>query len=247
MIRIEDNHSNKFLKPIINTFGNTFLKELNNLTNFALGYPVSQSILKFGIGDTFYFRAKQYQVGCLLFVLFDINGPYNTTKNFYVDVKKGKGRFRDFLLFVRKSSWYSDDYWYQKGQHCIVFDLRKFEQSYLMFLQSKFSEMYSKEQLKAMEIPKEFMKNKKKVPNYIYAVLSKDSEIGRKYLAHQIYEHFGTKTLPDEPDEFDITWIPNQEIFNYQYMTDGEKEFVKQMKSNDYKPEISNRVTANVF
>lgn len=247
MLRAQNNHSSKFLKPVINTFGTTFLKELNNLTSFAVGYPTSHSVLKFGIGDTFYFRAKQYNTGCLLFVLFDINGPYNQ-KGFYVDVNKGKDKFKDFLLFVRNSSWYQDDYWYSKGQHCVVFNLQKLEHSYKMFLQSKFSEMYTKEQLKQMGVEAEFVYKGKKVPNYIHAILTKNrADLCNKYLARQIYEYFGTNVVPDNPDEFDISWFPQEEIFNYEYMNDEEKQLVNKMKTNDFNSKTTNGSKSKVF
>ncbi len=250
MLRIRENHSSKFLKPLVNAFGTTFLKELNSLTNFAVGYPVSQSILEMGIGDLFYLRAKKYKIGCLLFIVFDVNGPYNVSKDFYIDVNKGKSKFKDFLLFIRKAAIYEDDYWYGKGKHCIVFNIQKFEHAYKMFLQSRFSEMYSLDQLKNLSVPPEFIHKGKKTPNYIYAILTKSNEeICSKYLAKQIYEYFGTNTRVENPTEFSIPWVTSQEIFNYQYVEDWEKEEINKMKKKDYEPEINSktRVTSKVF
>jgi len=122
------------------------------------------------------------------------------------------------------------------------------EHAYKMFLQSKFSEMYTKEQIKKMEITPEFVYKGKKVPNYIHAILTKDrADLCNKYLARQIYEYFGTNVVPDNPDEFDISWFPHQEIFNYEYMNDEEKGFVSKMKTSEYKPKVTNGFESKVF
>ena len=225
-MRIEINNTYKFLFPIVNTFGKTFLSELKSLTGYVVGYPTAQSILKIGISDIMYLRAKR-KTGCYLFIVFDVNGAYNIDKDFYVDVKKGKNMFNNFLLFVRKSKYYVDDYWYQKNQHCIVFDVSHYETAYTKFLLSEYSGMYKKEELKTLCInPTVRVKNVDK-NNAIYAVLTKDQELGKKWLKQTIFENFGTDTVPDNPAEYDITWLAENEVLNYVYADTEERETIK--------------------
>ena len=87
--------------------------------------------------------------------------------------------------------------------------------------------MYKKEELKALCInPTVRVKNVDK-NNAIYAVLTKDQELGKKWLKQTIFENFGTDTVPDNPAEYDITWLAENEVLNYVYADTEERETIK--------------------
>lgn len=230
-LRVKVNRTNKYLWPSVNLFGRTFLKELNNLTNYTTGYPVGHSVLYTSIGDTLYYRTKDFEIQELLFVVFDIRGCYREDKSFYLDTKKGKVHFRDFLKYVRTNKHYENDYWYANNQHCIVFNLKDLSNTYWSFFKSEYSKMYSKECLKQIGItPNKNIQGKKYI-NPEYAVLTGDVEVGSIQLQSKIYETFGVDILPENPKEFDIPWSLQEEFLNYEYIREEEAETIKKFKN----------------
>lgn len=229
-MRYRKNHSVKFLLPQLNTCGSIFLKQMDSLTNYGLGYSMLNSLLYVGIGDIMYYRAKGFEKGHHLFLVFDVNGAYNESKGFYLDINQGKKRFKDYLMWVRTNKYYFDDYWFGKNQHCIVFNIKSYESSYSKFWKSEYSKMYRKEQLKDLGIPEFITIKGEKYRNYIYAVLTKE-DIGKQYLKNTISEYFGVDDIPDDPREYDITWFAQDEILNYKYSKDKEKEIISSFKN----------------
>ena len=223
------NQTTKYLLPCINTFGSTFLKELDSLTNYALGHTILSSATQIGIGDAPYFRAKKFPKKSLLFIVFDTLGPYNDHKNFYIDVNKGKLRFQNFLSYVRNTSFYVDDYWFNKNQHCVVFNLAKFEHSYNMFLKSRYSLMYTLEQIKQLQIPAKIKKKNREYDGGVYTVLTKGKS-GKTFLKSVVEEKFGVTDIADDPLEYDVNWLPQDEIFLWELLNEQEKQKIYDLK-----------------
>lgn len=223
------NHTTKYLLPCVNTFGNTFLKELDNLTNYALGHQLLSSATQIGIGEALYFRAKKFPKKDLLFIVFDTLGAFNEHKNFYIDVNKGKSCFQDFLSYVRNTSFYVDDYWFNKNQHCIVFSLSKFSHSYQMFLKSRYSLMYTPEQIKQLQIPAKIKKKNKEYDGGVYTVLTKGKS-GKTFLKSIVEERFGTSDIAEEPLEYDVNWLPQDEVILWELLNETEKQKIYDFK-----------------
>src|SRR5690606_17195034 len=113
-LRVKVNRTNKYLYPIVNLFGRTFIKEVNNLTGYTPGYQIGHSVLFTCVGDLLYYRSKGFEIKELLFVVFDTRGCYNEEKDMFVIVDKGKEQFKNFLKYIRKNKYYEDAYWYNQ-------------------------------------------------------------------------------------------------------------------------------------
>lgn len=233
-LRVKVNRTNKYLWPCVNLFGSTFLRELEQLTNYVPGYQIGHSILSTSIADILYYRAKEFQIQELLFVIFDTRGCYREDKQMYLNVEKGKEKFKNFLKYVRTNKHYHDDYWFGTSQYCIVFDLKSLSDTYWNFFCSSYSRMYNKGQLKTIGITKKQMIQGKEGYNPVYAVLTGEKEVGTVVLKSKIYEYFGTEDLPEEPAEYDIPWYMEEELLNYKYINKNEIENVRSVKYKRY-------------
>lgn len=217
---MKTNRTYYYLYPTIEEFGLTFLQELKALTLYAK-QPMGSSLKAMYIVDVLYYRAKGRpieidQLDELLFMVFDPSGPQVDGK--YINKQTGYTLFLKFLAYCRKFSGHVDDYWTKDG-HCIVFKIpKKFSNSYKKFLQSKYSEMYTNDQIKLLGYKLSYTQGGEKRVNYIAAVLLKDKEWGLKKLAKEIYDRFGTDITPDNPDEYDLPWIPKDEYLHYNYL-----------------------------
>lgn len=231
ILRTVPNRTNKYVYPAVNLFGKTFLKELNGLTDYATSYRAGHSILFTGIGDVLYYRAKDFKIESLLFMVIDIRGCYNEKKDIFIDPVKGKERFKSFLKYVRTSKYYKNDYWFKSNQHCIVFDLSSVAPGYMNFIQSNYSRIWTKEDLDKMYIKPKMNVGGKEYLNAVHAVLTKSDTIGLDYLKSKIYETYNTEHIPDNPKEYDIPWIIQDEFLNSKYMTEDEREIIVKFKT----------------
>jgi hypothetical protein len=235
-IRTRNNRTKQYLFPCVNTFGTTFLKELNNLTNYTTGYPITQSVLSVSVSDYLWYRAKGIDLTEIkdkpyLFIVFDTRGCYNEDKDLYLNLSEGKKRFGLFLQYVRKNKHYVSDYWFDTNKHCVILEIERFRDAYDYFFSSVYSKMYSKEELKELKFTKTMTQKGDTYMVNEYAVLTKEPKVGSIYLKKVIYESFGVEHLPDEPKEFDIPWFIEDEILNTKYMTPLEFLTLKEAKS----------------
>lgn len=232
-MQVRESHNNrttKYLSRCLDGFGKTFLKELQSLSFYAQ-YPTGCTIENIGIRDVLYDRAtgKSWE-GRYIYVVFDCLGVYDKTKNQYIDTKKGKDKFLGFLKYSRGSSYHIKDYWYGKNKHCIVYDMRKYPDAYDMFVCSKYSKMYSMDQLKELGFkPKVKIKDKEMI-NLTYSVLAKGQH-AELHLKHEVYKYYGVEDIAEEPDEYDLPWFIEEEVLNHKYMTTDELTKCKQIKS----------------
>jgi hypothetical protein len=214
------NRTYYYLYPTIEAFGTTFLQELKELTSYGRK-PIGSSILGVYIVDVLYYKAKRKSVRDieeLLFMVIDHNGAKDKA---YINASVGYAKFLQFLKYVRKTSFYIDDYTVEEG-HCFVFKVpRKFSKAYTHFLKSEYSKMYTKEQLNDLGYKLEVDKKGEKIYNFIAAVLLRDKKHGLKKLAKEIQSRFNTDVVPDEPDEYDLPWEKKDEFLHYKYLKNG--------------------------
>ena len=230
-LRTVPNRTNKYVYPAINMFGKTFLKELNALTDYTSSYPTGHSILYTGIGDVLYYRTKNFKFESLLFMVIDTRGCFNETKGIYINPVKGLERFKSFLKYVRTIKHYKTDYWFGKHQHCIVFNLSHVMNGYNNFIQSRYSQIWTAEELDKIHIKPNRNIGGHKYINAIHAVLTKSEDVGKEYLKTKVYEAFNTDVIPDNPEEYDIPWIIQEEILNTKYLKHDEREIIIKAKS----------------
>lgn len=230
-LRCKQNRTSKYLYPVVNLFGTTFLKELRNLTSYSPGYESGHSILFTGVGDLLFYRAKGFKIKELLFVIIDIRGCYNENKDVYINPEEGKRKFSNFLKYVRTNKHYETDYWYGHNLHCIVLNLESVNRAYWNFFESSYSKIWKKEELKQFGIsPKKNVKGKE-FDSPTYAVLTGDPRVGQVQLKDKIYETFGVEEIPDNPKEYDIPWFIEDEFLNYEYGTEEEIKSIKLVKN----------------
>lgn len=243
------NRSYLYLFQTISGYGTTFILELNALSAYAK-QKVGSTIKSCYIADVLYYKSKNKSIEIedleeLLFFVFDPKGCKHEGK--YVNPVTGLKYFTRFLEFVRGNTNYVDDYWVKEG-HCIVFKVhKKFSHSYRKFLESKYSEMYTNEQIKELQYVLIRTEQGVKKLNYIAAVLLKNHEYGTQKLAKEIYQRFGEGTpLPDEPSEYDLPWLKSEEYFNYQFR-DRKKKVIVETKEFVCTPiEDSEKETLNI-
>ena len=215
------NRSYLYLFQTISGYGYTFLGELRNLSSYAQ-QKVGSTIKGCYVADVLYYKSKALSLEKedleeLLFFIFDVKGCKH--ENRYINATEGKKRFYQFLKFCRSNSHFVTDYWTKEG-HCIVFKVhKKFTNSYKKFIESKYSQMYTKEQVRDLQYI--LIKNEGKVQkvNYIAAVLLRDHQYGMQKLAKEIYLRFGDSTpIPENPNEYDLPWLKQEEYFEYEFI-----------------------------
>jgi hypothetical protein len=227
------NRSYLYLFQTISGYGSTFLGELKNLSSYAQ-QKVGATVKECYIADVLYYKSKNMSLEKedleeLMFFVFDPKGCRQDHR--YINATEGEKRFYQFLKYCRTNSHFVTDYWVKEG-HCIVFKVhKKFTDSYRKFLESKYSQMYTKEQVRELQYILVKTEGKTQKVNYIAAVLLRDHEFGMQKLAKEIYQRFGENTpLPKEPNEYDLPWIKREEYFNYEF-SDFQRSTYNQKKN----------------
>lgn len=219
---MKENRTYRYLYKTILGYGGTFVAEYNNLSAFCKA-PIGSSLLQINIVDVLYYSAKNISIDNIqefLFLEFETRGPKDDTGKF-INPKQGKINFNKFLQFVRGNAHYVHDYWTIDG-HVIVLKVnKKYSNSYKKFLQSKYSEMYDSEEVKSLGYKVIFTKSGSTFIDYTAAVLLRDDRYGPEYLQRQINERFGTNVVPENPKEYDLPWLKEEEFQNYNYLNEG--------------------------
>lgn len=207
--KLHINKSQKYLSPILNSFNKNF---------FNMMLAIKKHINCYAIGDVKYNKVKQIGKEYLLFVVVDRFGPFNQIKKMYQDDKIGVNNFNNFLRYFRASEYFFDDYPFEHKSpnlHCLVIKLPdKWEYAYKEFLNSRYSKMYTPEDLAECKIQKN---NSKGYLSPTYAVLTKAPEY-RDIFCQKLNEHYGTNIEFDYDDdrEFDLPILKHEEILNYE-------------------------------
>lgn len=200
-----------YLSPILNSFGPEFINEFSS---------VKQGILAMSIQDYLFNDAKGIDsTESVLFIVFDRYGAFNDKKGHYFNMDLGNKNLKKFLEFFRKHPAYMHDYVFDSvkrgGQHCVAIYLgERWSKAYNAFTQSRFSEMYTKEELiKCGQFPE--VNN---VRNSIYEVLTKNE----KYLEFFKKKLIATYNLKTDFDfgntpfqEYELPVVMEDESFNY--------------------------------
>ena len=199
------NRTSKYLLPIINTFDPIFI---NNFTKISSFLRVTT------IADVLYGNIRRPA----LFLLFDRNGAFNKTTFQYIDSVGNKKKFQAYLKYIRSHQYYIDDYIYgdiRGDVHCIIIQIpNAFINAYNAFSESRYSEMYTEEELKTIGISK--VKNNK--PNTTYQVLTKDVNY-IPIFQNILNTLFTTNIVIDDNRELDLplSYDTKTEILNYEY------------------------------
>ena len=170
------------------------------LNTFPKVFISESNKVKIGLGvmDALYYKTRQIKPR--LFVAVDFNQVYINT--------------------CRQVKWWEDDYPYNlEDKYMIVFNIpEEFHNSYWEFLKGRYSRMYTKDQLTKLKIPA--ISGGKLNP--IYNVLTRHP-LALTYLQSKIEDRYGTQTVSDDPDEYDLPPRIGQEVFN----SKGNEEFIK--------------------
>ena len=184
-----ENRTRQYLSPILHTFPVIWKKEFEKA-----------DIICFAVMDALYYKAKKIEFKELLFVVFkNYQGLVNASRNI-------KGFY--------------DEYPYDKEFYVCVFEIPKdFTNAYRKFLIGKYSQMYSRQQLRQLAIP-EIHQGK---INNTYLVLTKN-HMAIDYYKKEVRRYFDSEAT-DNPDEYDIPPLIKQEVINFK----GNIQLVKQL------------------
>lgn len=180
--KFQPNKTSTYLLPILTLYG----KEM--LEMFAQLYIL---ILKIGIYDVQYLNVKQPAFPCFFILL------------------ENKKQLRQVLKKLRFSEYYIDDYIYSHitntQEHVLVLKVHeKFTKAYEAFIQGKFSEMYSAEEIALLNIQKD-------KTNKLYRVLTKDRTLLPEFQT-ALNAEFGTNVVIDDDRELDFVLKCNETI-----------------------------------
>lgn len=193
---------------------------LKNRTQFYLGrttnlYPKSYM--------TFFETIKSQAVGyfCDDVLWRKHNKEKKPVLFLVVNTKNLNSVFMGFLKSTRKSSWYVDDYVLElNSKHVFCFKvLPMFYHAFEMFMESKYSQMYTDQDLKNLGI-KKFTNVKE---NVLYALLKK-TEYGLAVFKVSLQNRFNLENnfvLTEAPLEYDLPYIKSEEILNYDFTKRG--------------------------
>lgn len=209
------NNTSKYLIPILNAYGKTFINQIGKLTDYVKGNTWGSSINCYAIADTLYYRAKKIkELKPYIFLVVDTRGFKGP--NGFVSVKEGRDRFWKYMEYITRSNKYEDSYWIGPNKHCIVLSIEEnFHHAFYMFVQSKYSKMYTPKQLEMIGI------TDKKDPIMRYSILTGRAD-AIDVLAREIRERWDTDVIPDNPSEYALPWLPEHEVLNHQYKKEGE-------------------------
>ncbi len=193
-----------YMSPVINTFGDTFLKMFG---------PVINSVVKYSIVDYKYAMVNGFEkVQPLLFILIDRNGLKKEDGS-YINKIQAEKNFLEYIKYVRKFGGYVDDYAENLSNlQWVVLEIpKRFKESYSHWLKGEYSKMYSKKELQEMKI---YQIHKGEI-SPLYLILTKHPEALSNF--KKVLEiSYGVNQYPDNPNEYDIPPIWKDEIHNYQ-------------------------------
>ena len=107
------NRTSDFLTHTLTPYGASFLKTIR--------YNKEVDLLAMCYRDIIYEKVKSREPR-LLYLLYDINGHYDSKANLYVNITEGRKYFNALLKYIRNHRTYVDDYIYEynSNRHMIV-------------------------------------------------------------------------------------------------------------------------------
>lgn len=186
-----ENRTQKYLLPILLSYGESFQVKLNSIFNLA-----------FGIHDTFLDRSV-----------------HEDQRYIYIlcDRKCMPAKFWNFLNYVKHQEYYIMDYAFDDieagRKHMIVLNFpEQFHNAYDMFLLGNYAQMYTDEEIKLYIKPTNPIIQVLKRTNLMQAVFIKN--LKDTYGTEVTFEE--AKEM-----EYDFPYKKEEEIFNYKYREEG--------------------------
>ena len=202
------NKTYKYLSPLINGLNKLERDYLTNSWN---------SIKIMAVSDIDYLVAyKTEEIRHCLFIVFDINGEYISSKKCYKNVASGRKQLSNLLSYFKKSKYYVTDYLYKEyntPEHVLVLKLpEQMYEAWENFMQSKYSKMYNDNLRKQCLEP--LYKHYKNSFEHRYFILTKDEKY-RKTFENIINKEYNTTIVLEDDREFDFPIKLEDEILNF--------------------------------
>lgn len=211
---IVTNKTRMYLVQQLQHYGEDFISHLskNSISIFALqdfGFNVTEDSRK---------------IGSEVYMLFDTNGKRKAGN--YIDVASSRIVFSQSLMYFQSHSAYVTDYCYDSNRtghyHVVVLKL-PFPEKTNLFLEGKYSQLYSQKQLDEWFIKEiqvkivdgESIKTSKKLTDQ-WSVLTKDSSYIPTFI-NQVKEEFNTNLNPADVTAMEYDFKPslNQEVLRH--------------------------------
>jgi len=181
------NRTSKYLLVALKDWGTAFNQEFET---------VIENILKFGIHDAKYYE----EITNNMFILFKVNS-----------------NLQKFLDFVKEHPAYVHDYKCGNNHMLVVSFPNKHSHLVPLFLEGKYSELYSTEDVDRLFPKKVLIGNKEEIYSY-YRILTKDSTyipIFQSIIKKEF--NVGDKFVPKANEIVELDFPPKleEEIFNY--------------------------------
>lgn len=195
------NQTRKYLVQQVQHYGIEFMKNLSLL-----------EVLMYGIHDYKAVITGSKNIEPNIYILVDVNGEKKY--DVYLDQLKARRLFQEALSYFKNHHSYVADYCYDSNKtghlHVIVLKL-PFVEKLTLFLQGRYSEMYSDE-----ELSKWFIKSTKKGMTQQWSVLTKDKNY-RSSFKEQLISEFGKLNITEESLTGELDFPPNlkNEILRY--------------------------------
>jgi hypothetical protein len=205
-------------------YGKEFHENLLQLTNYTTT-AIGSSMQAIKIADVLWIRAKNKwnNLQPCLYIIFDVNG---VKKEHWVNPTEGRKRFLKFLKYVRTISNYEGDYQLDDDVHLIALKIpKRFHNAYYKFLQSRYSEMYTEKDIKDLKITP---KNEYSVFN----IVTNNPKYKEAILKFELQKIYDTTVIPDGISENSLPWLIRDEIHHYEFLTEQEKEILKQYRND---------------
>ena len=203
----------------VNQTGKYLSAVLNGLPKKELEYIIQNkdSIRCYAINDVHYQIAyKLEEVRYLMFLVIDPYGKWLERKKLYEDPTLSKNKYKNFIRFFRKSTYYVDDYKLNHLKHqynVLVIGLPdKWKPVYDAFVESKYSQMFDGFLFKECQINR--FKDKPNLKQK-YSVFTKDPTY-KKIFESILNKTFGTNITIDDDRELDFPIKLQDEILNYE-------------------------------
>ena len=197
---------------VMNKTRSYLVQQLQYYGDEFVGHIAKNRIIAFTIGD---YGHGSEKLEPYIYMLFDVNGEKKYGN--YLSINKGRYIFHETLQYYQHHTSYVQDYCFDSNKtghlHVVVIKL-PFPEKFDLFLEGKYSKMYSEDELNKWFIKEfkitEIVKGKKKVlleKNSQYQVLTHDTSYFPKF-KEEIKNEFGT-ILSDEDIHVEYDFKPS--------------------------------------
>lgn len=197
------NRTQMFLLPSFKLYDSGFVEKIRSMV--ILSVAIEDDSLNLFEGEPY------------LYITIDPNGPFDITSNSYKDKSRHRANFIIFNQYIKKHKSYVHDYPFNGEKSDLQVFVLKFpdvvgNEIKALFLEGRYSELYSKTQVDQIII--RILKTKGDVEdiNPIYRVLLKDSTYNKIFF-NKVFKDFSVK-ISDER-ELDYPPLLINEVYNY--------------------------------